>query len=205
VRRAGIEISAAARYYDIHRHLCEACTSRGTLSELIERALDQKFATKILMLRGVRSGEVLKQRWHEAWSKGRGLSALFWSYLAHSSSTEEIRAGFYADVFALFFIALSEREKLLENVEALEHRYRALEKRRREDVRTLQERLDLERKRSAEGRAETASFTKDSIALRRRAAGARYEYSRWQVGRGTDPGGRHPCYAGLEGPHDRFG
>jgi hypothetical protein len=169
-RRAGIEISAEARYYDIHRHLCEACTSQGRLSELIERALDRKFASKILMLRGVRSSAMLEQRWREAWSRGRGLPALFWSYLAHPCSTEEIRAGFYADVHALFFNALSERDNLLEKVDVLEHRCRALEKRRREDVRALQEWLDRERKRSADARLEKASFTKDSMALRRQVA-----------------------------------
>src|SRR5262245_59675880 len=31
VQRAGIEIPADARYYDIHRHLCETCTSRNRL------------------------------------------------------------------------------------------------------------------------------------------------------------------------------
>src|SRR5262249_33662080 len=45
VRRAGVEIPPEARYYDIHRHLCEACTTPNELSELVEKALDQKFAS----------------------------------------------------------------------------------------------------------------------------------------------------------------
>jgi hypothetical protein len=111
VRRAGIDMPSEVRYYDIHRHLCDACVSRSTLSELIEKALDRKFATKTLMLRGIRSGDVLQEEWREAWGR-RGLPALFWAFLAHPCANEEIRAGFYADVHALFFTALAEREKL---------------------------------------------------------------------------------------------
>jgi hypothetical protein len=47
------------------------------LSERIEKALDQKFATAILMLRGLRSFGALENRWREAWHKARGLPALF--------------------------------------------------------------------------------------------------------------------------------
>ena len=169
VRRAGVEIPPEARYYDIHRHLCEACTTPNELSELVEKALDQKLASKILMLRGLRSIVVVEDRWREAWRKARGLPALFWAFLTHPCATEELRAAFYADVHALFFNAVSEREKLLEKVEVLEHRIRALEKRRRADVRTLQEQLDRALKRSAAVRAETASSVQDS-ALRLRVA-----------------------------------
>src|SRR5262245_14021280 len=162
VRRAGVSIPTDARYYDIHRHLCEACISRGTLSELVEKALDQKFATKILMLRGIRSGEVLEERWGETWRKGRGLAALFWAFLAHPCANEEIRAGFYADVHALFFAALGEREKLLERVDDLEHRNRALEKRRRQEVEVLQQRLERELARSVEARTKPSASIDDT-------------------------------------------
>lgn len=142
LRRARVGVPAEARYYDIHRHLCDACVTRNTLSELIEKALDQKFATRIVALRGTRTGEALAAKWQEAWNKGRGLAALFWPFLTHPCATDEIRAEFYADVHALFYKALSEREKLLENAESLEHRYRALEKRRREELNALEQRLE---------------------------------------------------------------
>ena len=93
-------------------------------------------------------------------------------FLTHPCATEELRAAFYADVHALFFNAVSEREKLLEKVEVLEHRVRALEKRRREDVRTLQEQLDRALKRSAPVRAEIAPSVQDSVNLRLRVARA---------------------------------
>lgn len=141
LRRARVGIPEEARYYDIHRHLCETCVTRNALSERIEKALDQKFATKIVALRGTRSGEALQAKWQEAWAKGRGLSALFWPFLSHPSATDEIRAGFYADVHALFFKALSERERLLDKVDNLEHRYRAIERRRRQEVEALEQRL----------------------------------------------------------------
>ncbi|HEX7073410.1 MAG TPA: DUF2325 domain-containing protein [Hyphomicrobiaceae bacterium] len=161
LRRARVGIPAEARYYDIHRHLCDACTTRNALSELIEKALDQKFATKIVALRGTRTGEALEAKWQEAWSKGRGLAALFWPFLSHPCATDEIRAGFYADVHALFYRALSERERLLEKVENLEHRCRALEKRHREELSALEQRLE----RALRPKVIDATSSSDSDAI----------------------------------------
>lgn len=177
LRRARVGIPDEARYYDIHRHLCDACVTRNTVSELIEKALDQKFATKIVALRGTRSGEALEAKWQEAWAKGRGLAALFWPSLSHPSATDEIRAGFYADVHALFFKSLSERERLLDKVDNFEHRYRSIERRRRQEVEALEERLARALKPSA---AEPAgpSESEQIAALQLRLASANQRATR---------------------------
>lgn len=167
LRKAGVTVPTEARYYDIHRHFCEACTSRNTLSELVEKALEQKFATKVIALRNVRDGEALAEKWREAWAKGRGLPALFWAFLAHPVATDEIRAAFYADVHGLFYRTLSERERLLDDLDIREHKLRALEKRRREDASTFEARIEkLLSKAVAE---EPAAQATSHHELRRRA------------------------------------
>ena len=168
LRRARIEIPAEARYYDLHRHLCDACASRNTLSELVEKRLDQKFATRISALRGLRTGEALEDSWRQAWNKGRGLAALFWASLTHPCATDEIRADFYADVHALFFASLSARERFEDKIETLERRYHALERRHREHVAALEHQLQRAREpKSVEvaGAAQSEQFAALNLRL----------------------------------------
>lgn len=141
LRKAEVAVPGEARFYDIHRHFCDACTTRNRLSEMVEKALEQKASTRTLALRSVRESQALEAKWREAWSKGRGLGAIFWAFLAHPAATEETRAGFYADVHELFYTSMAEREALLTQVETLEHKSFALEKRKREEVAALNARL----------------------------------------------------------------
>ncbi len=68
--------------YDVHVWAVHECASRNRMSELLQRTLDERFATVLRQFRGLRDAAALHAAWRQAVERG-DVAGPFWATLTH--------------------------------------------------------------------------------------------------------------------------
>ncbi|TQK10663.1 DUF2325 domain-containing protein [Herbaspirillum sp. SJZ107] len=68
--------------YDVHVWAVHECASRNRMAELLQRTLDERFATVLRQFRGLRDAAALHAAWRQAVERG-DVAGPFWATLTH--------------------------------------------------------------------------------------------------------------------------
>jgi len=81
----GVRGQALADDYEIHVGAVAECASRNRISNLLQEALDQRYALVLQRFRAARSGEAVMDLWRQAIAAG-DVAGAFWAALTHARS-----------------------------------------------------------------------------------------------------------------------
>ncbi|RSZ57609.1 DUF2325 domain-containing protein [Massilia atriviolacea] len=81
----GVRGQALADDYEIHVGAVAECANRNRISNLLQDALDQRYALVLLRFKEARSGEAVMQLWRQAIAQG-DVAGAFWAALTHPRS-----------------------------------------------------------------------------------------------------------------------
>ncbi|NHZ80634.1 DUF2325 domain-containing protein [Massilia sp. CCM 8695] len=81
----GVRGQALADDYEIHVGAVAECASRNRISNLLQDALDQRYALVLLRFRDARSGDAVMLLWRQAIAQG-DVAGAFWAALTHPRS-----------------------------------------------------------------------------------------------------------------------
>ena len=81
----GVRGNALADDYEIHVGAVAECANRNRISNLLQDALDQRYALVLQRFRAARSGEAVMQMWRQAIAAG-DVAGAFWASLTHPRS-----------------------------------------------------------------------------------------------------------------------
>jgi hypothetical protein len=87
-RKVGLTVNAVADY-DLHCQVLQECRSRSPLAELLQRALDQRFAQAIKRSQRIKTTPALAQWWDEACQLDDWASE-FWALLTHPQCSADL-------------------------------------------------------------------------------------------------------------------
>jgi hypothetical protein len=87
-RKAGLTVNAVADY-DLHWQVLQECGSRSPLAELLQRALDQRFALAVKRSQIIKTTPALAQWWDEACQLDDWASE-FWALLTHPQCSADL-------------------------------------------------------------------------------------------------------------------
>jgi hypothetical protein len=87
-RKAGLTVNAVADY-DLHCQVLQEYGSRSPLAELLQRALDQRFALTVKRSQSIKTTPALAQWWDEACQLADWASE-FWALLTHPQCSEDL-------------------------------------------------------------------------------------------------------------------
>lgn len=83
--------------YECHSLAVNACRTRGTLSELLQKALDARHSLAIARCRSLATPAALLAAWKAAVAKG-DIAACFWALVTHPKVNSAVRELIYRDV-----------------------------------------------------------------------------------------------------------
>jgi hypothetical protein len=86
--------------YEVHCTAASECSARTSLSSLLHKTLEKKYALAIQRCKPLKTTEELAAKWREAVA-GEDVPGMFWAVLTHPASTEEFRLQVYADIHML--------------------------------------------------------------------------------------------------------
>lgn len=86
--------------YEIHCTAASECHARTTLSQLLHKTLEKKFALAIQQCKSLKTTQELAAKWQQA-ILGDQVPAMFWAVLTHPASTEDFRLQVYGDIHML--------------------------------------------------------------------------------------------------------
>lgn len=121
--------------YDLHIGAVVECANRNALSEMLQKQMEQRFATTIILFAAAKTGEALWESWVKAVERG-DVAGAFWAALTHPRCDEALESGLIRDMHMLQHQAGASQRADLRRMEVLQAEHAALE----EEFHRLQER-----------------------------------------------------------------
>jgi len=87
-RKSGLDIDGCSDY-EVHSLVLQACRSRSTLAEQLQRELDRRFARQIQQSHRFKTTEALAQAWEQT-RRGTDWAGDFWAMLTHPRCSADL-------------------------------------------------------------------------------------------------------------------
>ncbi len=100
IRKGRLQVRPDTQEYQIHGFFVQQACRPGTLSQLMQKTLDKKYAPQVARVGKLRDPAAQRAYWDDACAKGQ-VAGAYWALLSHRHVSDDVRNAAYGDVHML--------------------------------------------------------------------------------------------------------
>jgi len=158
--KGGCEITGKTRDFEIHGTIVSSSKEKNSISNIMQKTLENKFAREISDYASIKTEEELKTAWQESFVKG-DIAGAYWAVMTHPVARDQFLAAVFGEVHMLSHINGASGRGNIEKVHMLESIIDKL----KEDRSTHKKRIkDLEKmEKAGKTQSEEIAFLKNEL------------------------------------------